>query len=80
MAFLATDYLKKITDNKNVDGDSLLMEKTRANFKSAAIGAGIGLVVGFSRKYNLLFSAVIGASMAAIISNYVISKMNTDEK
>lgn len=80
MAFYAKNYLQKMADTKNINPEDSLIEKTKGNFKAAAIGAGLGLVIGYTKGYNLLLCAVIGGGAAALLSNYILKKSKANEE
>lgn len=74
MPIYAKDYLNRMSATKNINPEDSLIEKTKANFKAAAIGAGIGLIIGYTKGYNLLLSGVVGAGLSALVSSFIIKK------
>ena len=69
----AKDFLN-LTETKNRDPKVILDEATKGTFVGAAIGAGIGLFVGFGRNKSLLMSAFIGSVVGGAISRVFIVK------
>ena len=68
---------KMIEDIKNPKSETssdMLNESVQSNILAAAIGAGVGLSVGYFRRYNLFTSALVGMIGGALISNLLISK------
>jgi uncharacterized protein YcfJ len=70
----AKRFLRATGDLKSKDAHQILSESTKGAVVGTAIGAGLGLVIGFSRKKNLLLSAVIGGFVGAAISKVMIKK------
>ena len=68
------DMLDRIKSNKNKDGNEIILEQTRGTFTGSAIGLLVGLYIGHSRKYNLVMSAFVGASIAGLITRIFILK------
>lgn len=68
----AKEILDNVKSIKNMDTTTGITK--RGVFISGAIGAGVGLAVGYSRKYNLLISAFIGAAIFGLTANYFINK------
>ena len=67
-------YLNQVGEAKGKDTNKILSESTKGVMTAAAIGGGIGLMIGFGRKKNLLLSAFIGSVAGAIISKVFINK------
>jgi len=66
------DILEKVKSMKDMDTTTGITK--RGVFISGAIGAGVGVAIGYSRKYNLLMSAFIGAAIFGLTANYFINK------
>lgn len=69
---------KQLIDNvknvKNSDKDKLLLDYSRGTITSTIIGGGLGFMIAFNRKQNLLMGAIIGGAIAGIVSNYFITQ------
>jgi outer membrane lipoprotein SlyB len=70
----AKKFLKSIEGEKKKDTNTLFTEATKGTLKGAAIGAGVGLFIGFGRNKNLLLSAFVGAIIGGGISRIFITK------
>lgn len=68
------EYLNQVGKVKNFDTNKVLNDSSKGVMTGAAIGGGIGLMVGFGRKKNLLLSAFIGSIAGGIISKVFINK------
>jgi uncharacterized protein YcfJ len=68
----AKDFLKKTQETKKKDVNTVLTETTKGTMVGAAIGGGVGLMIGFGRNKNLLMSAFIGAVIGGAISKIFI--------
>lgn len=68
----AKDILDNVRSMKDVDTTSGLSKK--GVYTASLIGAGLGVGIGYSRKYNLLISAFIGAAIFGVTANYFIKK------
>lgn len=73
----AKDILEKVNSLKS-NSDSIALSKTKGTVTGAFIGMAGGLLIGFSRKYNLVTSAFIGAIIGGLLSNVLLPK-NEDE-
>jgi hypothetical protein len=71
---IAKEVLNNIRNSKNAKPSEFLLDKSKGAVGSAFIGAGVGLVIGYSRKYNLFFSALIGSLAGAFIHKMFIKK------
>ena len=67
-------YLNQVGEIKAMDTNKVLNESTKGVMTGAAIGSGIGLMIGFGRKKNLLLSAFIGSVVGGIVSKVFINK------
>lgn len=70
----AKNFLNSIGEAKKKDSNTVIGEATKGTMVGAAIGAGVGLFIGFGRKKNLLLSAFIGAVIGGGISRAFIVK------
>ena len=66
--------LEDMKKSKTETSSDMLNESVQSNILAAAIGAGVGLTVGYFRSYNLFTSALVGMIGGALISNLLISK------
>ena len=64
------DNIKKI---KDIDKDKYLLDKSKGTITSSLIGGGLGFLIAYNRKQNLLLGTVIGGAIAGLISNYVVN-------
>jgi hypothetical protein len=71
----AKDILDKLKLLKS-NSDSMALKKTKGTIVGAFIGMGGGLLIGYSRKYNLLSSAFIGALLGGVISQLLLPKID----
>lgn len=76
----AAKVLGKMESWRNADGESRMSDFMKANMKAAVIGGAMGLVVGYSKGYNLLITAIIGAGAATLVSSVLIKKFTNDEQ
>jgi hypothetical protein len=72
----AKDILDNVKSMKDVDTTAGLSKK--AVYTASLIGAGVGIGIGYSRKFNLLMSAFIGAAIFGLTANYFINKKTND--
>ena len=70
----AKEILDKVKLLKS-NSDSMSLKKTKGTIVGAFIGMGGGLLVGYSRKYNLLSSAFVGALLGGVISQLLLPKI-----
>ena len=70
----AKDILDKVKLLKS-NSDSMALKKTKGTIVGAFIGMGGGLLIGYSRKYNLLSSAFVGALLGGVISQLLLPKI-----
>lgn len=68
----AKNFLKSIEGNKKKDSNTVITETTKGTMVGAAIGAGVGLFIGFGRNKNLLMSGFVGAVIGGAISRVFI--------
>lgn len=68
------ELLDKITELKS-KSDSYALKKTKGTITGAFIGMAGGLLIGFSRKYNLISSAFVGALVGGVVSQLLLPKI-----
>lgn len=68
------ELLDKIAELKSKP-DSYALKKTKGTITGAFIGMAGGLLIGFSRKYNLLSSAFVGALVGGVVSQLLLPKI-----
>jgi hypothetical protein len=56
----------------------MALKKTKGTISGAFIGMGGGLLIGFSRGYNLVSSAFLGALIGGVISSLLLPKVDED--
>ena len=79
MAFFAKDFLEKMKSDKSKDVDEYMREKTKGNVTGTLIGAGIGLLIGYKRKYNIIVSVFIGALAGNLITRAFLSEKKKED-
>lgn len=72
----AKEILDKVKSLKSTS-DSLTIKRNRGVVNGAFIGMAGGLLVGFTRNYSLVSSAIVGSIMGALVS-YLILPKNED--
>lgn len=68
----AKQFLRATGEAKKKDTATVLSETTKGAFTGAAIGAGLGMFIGFGRGKSLLLSGFIGAAIGGVISKVFI--------
>jgi hypothetical protein len=68
------EILDRAKSLKSKDANEFLLDKTRGTLTSAVIGGGLGLIIGYTRKYNLILSVAVGASICGLISRIIVYK------
>ena len=71
----ASELLQKAKELKS-KSDSMALKKTKGTITGAFIGVAGGLLVGFSRGYNLVSSAFVGALLGGVVSNLLLPKID----
>ncbi len=71
----AKEILDKVKELKS-KSDSIALKKTKGTITGAFIGVAGGLLVGFSRGYNLVSSAFVGALLGGVVSNLLLPKID----
>ena len=75
----AKDILDKVK-NLNSNSDSMALKKMKGTVSGAMIGVGGGLLIGFTRGYNLVTSAFVGALVGGLISQLLLPKMDDNNE
>lgn len=70
----AKKFLNAVSEEKSKNTTTVINDLTKGTMTGAAIGAGIGLYIGFGRQKNLLMSGFLGAIMGGAISRIFITK------
>ena len=68
----AKNFITSIEGAKKKDANTVITESTKGTMVGAAIGAGVGLFIGFGRDKNLLMSGFVGAVIGGAISKVFI--------
>ena len=68
------DILDRVKSLKS-KSDSMALKKTKGTISGAFIGMAGGLLIGFSRNYNLVSSAFIGALLGGVASSLLLPKI-----
>lgn len=68
----AKNFITSIEGAKKKDANTVITESTKGTMVGAAIGAGVGLFIGFGRDKNLLMSGFVGAVIGGAISRVFI--------
>jgi len=66
------EMLDKIKSNKEMDVNKRILEHTEGSLVGAGIGLIVGLSIGYSRKYNLVASGLVGILLGGFISRQLI--------
>jgi len=75
----AKDILDKVKQLKS-NSVGMALKKMKGPFSGALIGMGGGLLIGFTRGYNLVSSAFVGALLGGVISQVLLPKLNDDNE
>jgi hypothetical protein len=73
----AKEILDKVKALKS-KSDSMALKKTKGTVSGAFIGMGGGLLIGFSRGYNLVSSAFLGALVGGVISHILLPNVEEE--
>jgi len=73
------EILENVRGVKSADRDQFLLDKSKGTLTSALIGGGLGFLIAYNRKGNLLIGTMIGATITGLIANYFTNK-ETKEK
>ena len=71
----AKDILDKVAQLKS-QSDSNAMKKMKGTVSGSLIGMGGGLLIAFTRGYNLVTSAFVGALLGGVISQVLLPKLD----
>ncbi len=71
----AKEILDKVKQLKS-NSDSMALKKMKGTVSGAMIGMGGGLLIGFTRGYNLVSSAFVGALIGGVISQILLPKLD----
>ena len=69
----AKEILDRVKDLKS-KSDSMALKKTKGTITGAFIGVAGGLLIGFTRNYNLISSAFVGALLGGVVSHLLLPK------
>ena len=69
----AKEILDKLKDLKS-NSNSLDMKRRKGTINGALIGMAGGLLVGLTRNYNLISSAVVGALLGGLVATVILPK------
>ena len=58
----------------------MALKKMKGTVSGAMIGVGGGLLIGFTRGYNLVTSAFVGALVGGLISQLLLPKMDDNNE
>lgn len=72
---VAKEILDRVKELKS-KSDSMALKKTKGTVTGAFIGMGGGLLVGFTRGYNLVSSAFVGALLGGVVSHLMLPKID----
>jgi hypothetical protein len=75
----AKDILDKEKNLKS-NSDSMAIKKMKGTVSGAMIGVGGGLLIGFTRGYNLVTSAFVGALVGGLISQLLLPKLDDNNE
>lgn len=70
----AKNFINTIKEEKSKDTTTILNDLTKGTMTGAAIGAGIGIYIGFSKNKSLLMTGFLGAILGGAISRIFIVK------
>ena len=70
----AKKFLNAVSETKSKDTTSVINDLTKGTMTGAAIGAGVGIYIGFSRHKNILMSGFLGLILGGAISRIFIVK------
>lgn len=70
----AKKFLNAVSETKSKDTTTIINDLTRGTMTGAAIGAGIGIYIGFSKNKSLLVAGFLGAIFGGAISRIFIVK------
>ena len=59
--------------------DSMSLKKTKGTISGGFIGMGVGLLYGFTKGYNLVSSAFVGAIIGGILTQIILPKIDNND-
>jgi outer membrane lipoprotein SlyB len=71
----AKEIIDKVKSLK-MKSDSAALKKTKGTVVGGFIGMAGGLLIGYSRGYNLISSAFVGALLGGVVSNLLLPKID----
>ena len=74
----AKDIINKLKDLK-LKSDSDIIKRTKGTVSGAFIGMAGGLLIGITRRYNLISSALVGALVGGIVSHLILPKVEDED-
>jgi hypothetical protein len=74
----AKAILEKLKNTKSTS-DNLEMKRKKGTISGALIGVAGGLLIGYTRNYNLLTSAIVGALVGGVVTTLILPKSDDDE-
>lgn len=73
----AKELLDRLKSIKNTDGNTY--KRNKGTMTGSLIGACGGLIFGFTKKYNLISSTIVGALIGGLTAYILLPKDDTDE-
>lgn len=73
----ADELLEKLKSIKS-DSEGIASKRRRATAGGAMLGAAGGVLLGISRNYNLLTSAVVGAMVGGMLAHLILPKLEEE--
>ncbi|MFY8161482.1 MAG: hypothetical protein ACOVNU_09145 [Candidatus Kapaibacteriota bacterium] len=74
----ARNIIENIKNLKS-KSDSLSLKKTKGSITGGFIGMGVGLLYGYTKQYNLISSAFVGAVIGVVLTQLLLPKIENDE-
>ena len=74
----AKELLDKLKSIKSTEGTTY--KRSKGTMNGALIGMAGGLLLGLSKNYNLISSAIVGAAIGGIISYILLPKDETEDE
>jgi hypothetical protein len=75
MAEDASELMSRVRELKT-KSESFSLKKTKGTVTGAFIGMAGGLLIGYSRQYNLVSSAFVGAILGGMVSHLLLPKID----
>jgi len=75
MAEDAAELMSRVRELKS-KSESFSLKKTKGTVTGAFIGMAGGLLIGYSRQYNLVSSAFVGAILGGMASHLLLPKLD----